>query len=133
MHDDDPISVLLVDDNDSIRSLIRNALVSEEEHYVINEAENGEQAVEFITDNMVDVVILDLQMPITDGWETLRIIRDPENGWPDVKVIMLTVQRSAEHALKSWTIGADLYITKPFHLEQIIDGIQRVCSKQMTA
>ena len=114
--------ILTVDDNSEIREAVIEVLSSD---YEVLTAENGEQALEILTLNEIDLVILDVDMPITNGWETLRIIRD-EDGWPHVHVIMLTVYNHVEEALKAWDIGATLYMTKPFSpnlLRELVDKI----------
>lgn len=121
-------SVLLVDDNQQIRDMVREAL-DIQGGYTIYDAENGEEAVSVLTDNEIDAVILDLEMPVTDGWETLRIIKDHENGWPDTKVIMLTVKKEAENALKAWTLDADYFVPKPFRLSDLITTLQKALSR----
>jgi len=117
-------SILLVDDNQQIRHMVREALDAQG-GYTIYDAENGEEAIDILTDNEIDAVILDLEMPVTDGWETLRIIRDQENGWPDTKVIMLTVKKEAENALKAWTLKADYFVSKPFRLSDLTTTLQK--------
>lgn len=118
-------SILLVDDNQEIRQIIESALAFHGD-FEVHQASDGEEAIELLTElGTVDVVVLDLQMPVTNGWETLRVIRDPENGWPEVKVIMLTVQKEAENALKAWTIGANFFVAKPFKVKTILDTLDK--------
>lgn len=120
--------ILLVDDNAEIRAMIREALELHGD-FEIHEAPDGEDAIKLMTEyDDIDIVILDLQMPVTDGWETLRVIRDEENGWPETKVIMLTVQKEAENALKAWTIGANFFVAKPFHLPTLLDTVDKALS-----
>lgn len=115
-------TVLVVDDKPSIREAVRAML---EGHYQILEATNGEEAVALLMDHEVDVVVLDINMPVTNGWETLRIINDEHNGWPNIQVIMLTVQNAPETAIKAWTLGAAFYLPKPFRSADLIGLIEK--------
>lgn len=104
-------SLLVVDDNASIRCSLKDVLDLEHKTF---EAGNGEEAITILTEHEIDLMILDLNMPITNGWETLRIVRDQQNGWPELRVIMLTVHDEPENTLKAWMLGVSYYITKPF-------------------
>jgi two-component system OmpR family response regulator len=115
-------NILVVDDNPSIRSLVHEIL---EPDYRTVEAENGEQALELLSSDPFDLIILDIEMPITNGWETLHVIRDEESGWPNLRVIMLTVRKEPENVLKAWGIGAEYYITKPFSPAILLETIHR--------
>lgn len=115
-------TVLVVDDNPEIREILRETL---ELDYRVVTAGNGEEAIEILTTEVVDLCILDVQMPVTDGFETLRIIRDAENGWPALKVIMLTVRKEPEYWLRSAVIGADIYVTKPFSPTQMLELVHK--------
>lgn len=115
-------TVLVTDDNPLIRETLREIL--QIEHQVL-EAENGEIAIDILTvcTVKVDLLLLDLNMPVTNGWETLSIIRDTCNGWPNLKVVMLTVHGEAENCLKAWMYGVSYFITKPFHAPNILEYV----------
>lgn len=127
-------SILLVDDNEQIRTMVRAALHISNDEYTIYEAGNGDEAIALLEqEDGIDIVILDLQMPITDGWEALRIIKDEDNGWPETKVIMLTVQKEAENALKAWSIGADFFVSKPFKLNTLLGTVEKALGEETSA
>lgn len=65
---------------------------------------------------------IDLGMQPTTCWEALMIIKEPEN-WPNLPVAMYSEEEVAEHALKSWSLGAEVYMTKPFCAESINTSI----------
>ncbi|MBR6896700.1 MAG: response regulator transcription factor [Lachnospiraceae bacterium] len=105
----DKLTVLVVDDEDRIRKLVRDFLVRKD--FNVIEAGDGEKAVElFFSDKKVDLVILDVMMPKMDGWEVLKTIRE----YSKVPVIMLTARGEERDELKGFDIGADEYISKPF-------------------
>lgn len=115
--------VLVVDDKESIREAVSEMLAIED--FEVKVATNGEEAIQVMTDNNIDLVILDINMPITDGWETLRIIKDEYNGWPDTEVIMLTVHKEPENPLKAWSIGASYYLPKPFSTANLLEVVHK--------
>lgn len=115
--------VLVVDDNAAIREIVTEIL--DDGNYEVVTAENGEQAIEIMTEQPVDIVLLDINMPVTDGWETLRVIKDEYNGWPDTQVIMLTVRSEPENPLKAWSIGAHYYLPKPFSMANLLELVGR--------
>lgn len=115
-------TVLIVDDNDELRALLSETLSLD---YDVLTARNGEEAIDVLTNQEIDLVLLDVEMPITDGFETLRVIRDEHNGWPHIPVVMLTVRNEPETVLKAWNIGADIYMTKPFSTTELLETVQR--------
>lgn len=120
-------SVLVVDDKTAIREVVVEVLSS---YYHVVEASDGEEAIELMTENPADVVILDINMPQTDGWEALRVITDPDNGWPDTKIVMLTVHNEPENAMKAWAIGAHYYLPKPFNTAQLLQTVQKALNTE---
>jgi len=104
-------TVLVVDDKESTREAVCECLGGD---YSTIEACNGEEAITILGETSdISLVVLDIEMPVTNGWETLRVIRD-EDGWPDMPVIMLTVHDEPECVLKAWGLGVNYYVTKPF-------------------
>jgi CheY-like chemotaxis protein len=90
-------------------------------------AKDGEEAIEFLGDGVtVDVILLSTDLPVTDGWEALYVIKDQDN-WPSIPVIMmLTEQNFWDDALKAHTIGAEHYVSRPvksFELTSILDEL----------
>lgn len=113
-------TILIVDDTDNIRVVLEAAFSP---IYNVLCASNGETAIDLLSKHTVDVVILDINMPVTDGWETLRIIKDPDNGWPDLPIVILSVHKEPENALKAWYLGATHYVRKPFSVKQLCEII----------
>lgn len=101
-------TILIVDDEERMRVLIE-AYLKKENFNVLN-AENGEEALTVFKSNTVDLVVLDIMMPIMDGWTTCRELRKISN----VPIIMLTAKSEDEDQLLGFSLGTDSYVTKPF-------------------
>jgi two-component system cell cycle response regulator DivK len=118
-----PKKILVADDNRVSRELVREVL--ENPSQKVLEAENGEEALEKIINERPDIVLLDIQMPIFDGYEVLRRVRsDPH--FSRLPVIALTAYAMKQDCEKALASGFDAYITKP------IDGTAlRIKIRQM--
>ncbi|MCB0050139.1 MAG: response regulator, partial [Caldilinea sp.] len=101
-------TVLVVDDEPRMVRFVKMNL--DLEGYITLEANSGHQALEKVRDHQPDLVLLDVEMPGMDGFETLRRIREIS----DVPVIMLTVRSDEDDRIKGLDLGADDYVTKPF-------------------
>lgn len=101
-------TVLVVDDELRMRKLVGDFLMRE--GYIILEADNGRTALDILSREKVDLVILDVMMPEQDGWTVCKEIRKKGN----IPVIMLTAKGEEVDQLFAFEIGADEYVTKPF-------------------
>jgi DNA-binding response OmpR family regulator len=101
-------AVLIVDDELRLRKLVADFLMRE--GYNILEADNGRSALDILSKEKVDLVILDVMMPEHDGWTVCREIRKKSN----IPVIMLTAKGEEVDQLFAFELGADEYVTKPF-------------------
>lgn len=108
-------SILIVDDESSIRVTLRTILKNY--GYSIVEAGRGEEALDLMRSVQFDAVLLDVNMPGLNGVEVCRLIRSSD---PRLPVIMLTVQDSEEWKVMALEAGADDYVTKPFHLRELL-------------
>ena len=117
-------TILIVDDDPSIRKLIA-ATLEDVSGYRLEEAGNGEEALERALDAEPEIVLLDIEMPRVNGIEACRRLRsDPATA--DATIVMLTGEAgdAAEH--RAHAAGADLFLTKPFsplHLLQLVDAL----------
>ncbi len=102
--------ILIVEDNDELRSFLRNSLKN---NYRVEEAENGEQGWNKIEFLMPDFIITDLRMPVMDGLQMLEKIKNDKRT-SHIPVIMLTAVTDMQNKLAGIRRGADDYITKPF-------------------
>ncbi len=115
--------VLVCDDDPSVRQLLEITLSFE--HEVVMTA-NGQEALDHLAgDPTIEVVVLDMMMPVKDGLATLRELRAQE-ATADLPVIMLTAKAQDADARMGLEAGADQYMTKPFdplELEQLIERL----------
>lgn len=112
------MTILVVDDEARLRDVVRMNL--EMEHYNVLEAANGLEALELLRDHLPDLVVLDVQMPEMDGFETLRHIREVST----VPVIMLTVLQTERDKIHGLDLGADDYLAKPFSPGELLSRIR---------
>jgi CheY-like chemotaxis protein len=123
------VKVLIVDDQQDIRLLISTILRSE--GHETREAESGPGALESLAGGDVpDLIVLDVQMPEMDGWDTLSAIRSNEST-KEVPVIMCTVKAKPLDLKQGWELGCDGYIAKPFDLAALIDEIGTVADRDL--
>lgn len=108
------MKILVVDDESSIRNLIRMQL--EMEGYEVLTAADGREALERWNEQP-DVLILDVMLPDTDGYELLRLFREKDR---DIPVLMLTAKSQMNDKLLGLQLGADDYVTKPFNYAEHI-------------
>ena len=113
-------AILVVDDEPRIIEAVGMNL--ELEGYQVFSASNGYEALQKLTKDLPDLVILDVRMPEIDGFETLRKIREVST----VPVIMLTVRGEEVDKVKGLDLGADDYITKPFNPKELVLRIRAV-------
>jgi two-component system response regulator ResD len=110
--------ILIVDDEMEMRQLLRIYL--RQELYVIEEAQNGKEAYDRILNNDYDLVILDVMMPVMDGWETIVEVRQISN----VPIILLTAKAAVEDKVHGFTAGADDYLVKPFDEAELLARVK---------
>ena len=101
-------NVLVVEDEVKIRKVTVNYF--EADGYNVLEAGDGQSAIKIFEDNFIDIIILDVMLPVLDGWTVLRKIRKQS----DVLVIMLTALGDEDDKLFGFELGVDEYVTKPF-------------------
>ena len=119
-------SVLVADDETHIRLLIEQALEDLEERGVeILMAEHGVQALEMIRDHRPRRVFLDIMMPRMDGFEVCRAVRD-DPSLQDVYLVLLTAKGQTADRLLGQQSGADLYLTKPFDPDELVQIAEMV-------
>lgn len=118
-----PARILLVDDQPLFRGAIAALLASQPDMEVVGEAENGLIGVEMARALRPDLVILDVDMPVMNGVEAVKLIREQVM---DVKVIMLTVSDVEDHVLDALRNGAHGYLLKDLRPEQLHDMIRSV-------
>ena len=121
--------VLIADDEPALRALLRTNLSFE--GFETLTASNGEEALKVIREEAPDVVLLDVMMPVMDGWEVLEELSKSENR--HARVILVTAKASSEAQLQGWELGCDEYLTKPFDLDVMIERIVEVSGRDDSA
>ena len=113
--------ILLVDDEPSILDVCKRYL--DREGYLVWTALNGEEAIRLWKNNDFTLIILDLMMPIMDGWKVCEAIRESD----DIPIIFLTAKGEEYDRLVGLTIGANDYITKPFNPRELVLRVNSIC------
>jgi DNA-binding response OmpR family regulator len=106
--------ILVVDDDPDIRELVKQLL--DRRGFDVMVARDGQEALKLFFDRRPDLVVLDVQMPVLDGWKTLERIRELS----DVPVVMLTARASELEKTRGLRGGADDYVTKPFGRQELL-------------
>jgi len=114
------ISVLIVEDDPNIRELLQ--LYLEKDGYAVTLAADGGQGLEKFRAIKPDLVLLDVMMPVMDGWAVCKAIRAEGN----TPVIMLTAKSETDDKVTGLKAGADDYITKPFEMKELLARIEAV-------
>ncbi|MFL5796533.1 MAG: response regulator transcription factor [Actinomycetota bacterium] len=114
-------TVLIVDDEPDILVLLRLALQAA--GYSTAEATDGEEALRVIRDRTPDVVLLDIMMPVMDGWVTLERLQESEQHPPVIMVTARTASRDRDRAME---LGAEDFVTKPFEPADLLERMRHV-------
>ena len=119
-------SILIVEDSEDLRKYLSDLLKN---NYTIFEAANGELGIKVATEILPDLIISDVMMPLMDGFEFCEKIK---SKWQtsDIPVILLTAKASFESKLEGLEIGADDYLTKPFHSEELFIRIKNLLEQR---
>ena len=112
--------ILIVEDDGNIRELLR--LYLEREGYEITEAANGEECVELWRKINPDMILLDVMMPIMDGWQVCKIIRKESK----VPIIIMTAKGETFDKVNGLEMGADDYIVKPLEMREVIARVRAI-------
>ena len=121
------IRILLVDDDRHIRSIVRE--YAQAEDWRFEEAENGQEALRLLEANEFALVVLDVMMPVLDGWTTLKQIRKNSQ----IPVILLTARTEEYDKLLGFELGVDDYIAKPFSPRELIARMKALLKRTAAA
>lgn len=119
------IKILLVDDHKIIREGIRSLLKNEPKIEVIGEACNGQDMIELLGSVYPDVILMDLNMPVMDGFEATKYIHD---NHPDIRVIILSMLDHENYISKTLEAGASGYILKNTGRDEMIYAINTIAN-----
>jgi DNA-binding response OmpR family regulator len=118
-----PKRVLIVDDEPSI--IVPLQFLMEQNGYATSVAFSGEEAMETVVESHPNLILLDIMLPIIDGFEVCQRVREnPE--WNDIRIILLTAMGSEANIAKGLALGADAYITKPFSNSEVIAKVKEL-------
>ncbi len=123
MSTDTRTSVMLVDDHQVMRDLLRDALEHTGEFQVVAQAADGEEAVRVVREATPDVIVMDVIMPVMDGIEACREITEL---LPDTRVLMLTASNEKDAIVRSIAAGATGYLQKYSGKEQLLTTLREV-------
>jgi len=116
-------SILLIDDDRNLSDLLGEYL--RERGYLVHTVHDGQKGLRAFFDHKPDLVILDVTMPVKDGWETLKRIREMSQS----PVIMLTARSDESDVLRGFSLGADDYVSKPFSFAQLEARVKAVLAR----
>lgn len=111
--------ILVVEDEESLAIGLEFNLTRE--GYAVERAVNGREALEKFAQQEIDLVILDIMLPYLDGYEVARQMRSTS---PQLPILFLTARKEAQDRIHGLQLGADDYMTKPFHLDELLLRIQ---------
>lgn len=123
-----PITILLVDDHDVVRTGLRSFLNTQQDVQVVAEARNGEEALQRAEEVKPDLVIMDITMPGMDGMDATRKLKARN---PDCLVLALTVHEDKQYFMEMLSAGASGYITKQAAADDLVAAIRAVASGQV--
>ncbi len=118
--------IVLAEDEPQIARLIEFKL--KKEGYEVTWTENGEEALKAIKADKPDLILLDVMMPVMDGYEVLRRLKENES-LRSIPVVMLTARAQEKDVVKGIDMGAEDYITKPFHPAELLARVKRILGK----
>ncbi len=119
-------TIMVVDDNPDLVEIVRITL--ESKGFAVRCAYDGTQVFDFLKKQKPDLVILDIMMPLMDGFEVLtRLKCNPATA--SIPVILLTEKGEHEDVIKGYERGAEYYIPKPFTKNQLLDGVNSILSR----
>ena len=121
------IKILLVEDDANLGSITSQYLMAK--GFNCHWEENGELGYQSFVKNEYDLVILDVMMPVKDGFSTAKDIRGIDKNIP---IIFLTAKSMKEDTLKGFEIGGDDYITKPFNMDELVARINAILKRVTT-
>ncbi|CAN5495923.1 response regulator [soil metagenome] len=126
MSDQDKLNILIIDDNDISRAMLRFILSSVQRYKVVGEAANGAQGLAMTEKLHPAVVCLDVMLPDTNGVELLKKIKEQ---WPEIAVLMVTGSNDADTVRTAVQGGAAGYIVKPFNPATLLGTMEKAEAK----
>ncbi len=113
--------ILIIEDEESIRRVLKKVLIDENQSFKIIEACDGLQAIDMVKSNKLDLILCDIKMPKKDGIEVLQFLM---SDYPEIPVIMISGHGDLETAVESMRLGAFDYISKPPDLNRLLNSVR---------
>ena len=117
------IRAAIVEDQEILRKSLKIVIESISDIKIVGTAENGEEAIALCEKETIDIVLMDIQMPVMNGVTATEEIK---KRWPDIKVIILTTFQDVNHVLNALNAGAEGYMLKAVDPEFLVQGIKMV-------
>ena len=115
--------VLVIDDEEHIRELIRFYL--DKEGFEVLEARHGQEALDIIENEFVDLAIVDIMMPVMDGWEFMENMKEIR----DIPAIILSAKGESKDKLRGFGLGSDDYVVKPFDPNELMARVRTILKR----
>lgn len=115
--------ILIVDDEEHIRELIRFYL--DKEGFSVVQAAGGEEALQLLENEYIDLAIVDIMMPVMDGFQLVEEMKEMK----DIPVIMLTAKSQSADKLRGFSLGIDDYVTKPFDPDELLARVKTILKR----
>ncbi|MDR0270838.1 response regulator transcription factor [Paenibacillus sp.] len=117
------IKAAIIEDQEILRKSLKIVIENISDIKIVGTAENGEEAIALCERENLDVLLMDIQMPVMDG---VRATDEIKKRWPHIKVIILTTFQDVTHVLNALNAGAEGYILKAVDPEYLVQGIKMV-------
>ena len=124
---EDPVKILVVEDSRTQAEMLKNIL--ENHGYSVTLAENGKTALEILDVDLPDAIISDVVMPVMDGYEFCRTLKNDER-FRQIPVILLTMLTDSKDVIYAMVSGADNFITKPYQGEYLVSRLKKILSQK---
>ena len=116
-------SVLVVDDEPNI--VLSLEFLLKQEGYDVRVARNGEDAIQAVRERRPDLILLDVMLPVRDGYDVCETIR-ANPAWKAIPILMLTAKSREVEREKALALGANDYVTKPFSTRELVERVKRM-------
>ena len=118
--------ILIADDEPNI--VISLEFLMQQSGYQVQIAGNGAEALRQVAEFRPDLILLDIMLPETNGFEVCQKVRE-NPAWRGTKIVMLTAKGRESEVTKGLALGADAYVTKPFATKELLASVQRLLAK----
>ncbi len=119
--------VLVVDDNPDVIFSVKNGLENYDKNYIIKGVESGKKCLEFLENEIPDLILMDIMMPEMSGWKTFDKIKE-NVSWKDIPIVFLTARTDRVAKNAGGFLGED-YIEKPFEIKDLVQRINKILNK----